>query len=101
MTAQGRGTLFIGAGVEVYDGMVVGENAKEGDVMVHVSREKQLTNFRAKNEGLAEQLEVPLTLSLEDALDYIGDDELVEVTPQSVRIRKQYLTENERKRAGK
>ena len=79
--------------------MVVGENAKEGDVMVHVAREKQLTNFRAKNEGLADQLEVPLTLSLEDALDYIGDDELVEVTPQNVRIRKQYLNENDRKRA--
>ncbi len=99
VTAQGRGTLFIGPGVAVYEGMVAGENAKEGDVHVHVAREKQLTNFRAKNEGLATQLEVPLTLSLEDALDYIGDDELVEVTPQSVRIRKQYLTENERKKA--
>ncbi len=101
VTAQGRGTLFIGDGVPVYGGMVVGENAKDGDVMVHVAREKQLTNFRAKNEGLAEQLEVPLTLSLEDALDYIDDGELVEITPQSVRIRKRYLTENERKRAGK
>ena len=101
VTAQGRGTLFIGPGVPVYEGMVVGENAKDGDVMVHVAREKQLTNFRAKNEGLATQLEVPLNLSLEDALDYIGDNELVEVTPQSIRIRKQYLTENERKRAGR
>ncbi|MGC9599147.1 MAG: translational GTPase TypA [Minisyncoccia bacterium] len=99
VTAQGRGTLFIGPGVAVYEGMVVGENAKDGDVHVHVAREKQLTNFRAKNEGLATQLEVPLTLSLEDALDYIGDDELVEVTPASIRIRKQYLTENERKKA--
>ena len=101
VTAQGRGTLFIGPGVAVYEGMVVGENAKEGDVRVHVAREKQLTNFRAKNEGLATQLETPLTLSLEDALDYIADDELVEVTPQNVRIRKQYLTEAEQKRAGK
>ncbi len=99
VTAQGRGTLFIGPGVAVYEGMVVGENAKEGDVHVHVAREKQLTNFRAKNEGLADQLETPLTLSLEDALDYIADDELVEVTPQNIRIRKQYLTEVERKRA--
>ena len=79
----------------------MGENAKDGDVMVHVAREKQLTNFRAKNEGLADQLETPLALSLEDSLDYIGEDELVEVTPQSVRIRKKYLTDNERKRAGK
>ena len=101
VTAQGRGILFIGAGVEVYEGMVVGANAKDGDVMVHVAREKQLTNFRAKNEGLADQLLTPLTLSLEDALDYIGDDELVEVTPQNVRIRKQYLTDNDRKRANR
>ncbi len=99
VTAQGRGTLFMGDGVEVYAGMVVGENAKEGDVLVHVAREKQLTNFRAKNEGLANQLETPLILSLEDALDYISDDELVEITPENIRIRKKYLTENERKRA--
>ncbi len=99
VTAQGRGKLFIGDGVPVYEGMVVGENAKEGDVMVHVAREKQLTNFRAKNEGLAEQLEVPISLSLEDALDYISDDELVEITPQNVRIRKKYLTDNERRKA--
>ena len=101
VTAQGRGKLFISAGVPVYEGMVVGEAAKEGDVLVHVAREKQLTNFRAKNEGLADQLEVPITLSLEDALDYIGDDELVETTPQSIRIRKKYLNENERKKAGR
>lgn len=100
VTAQGRGVLFISAGVPVYEGMVVGENAKEGDVLVHVAREKQLTNFRAKNEGLADQLEVPLTLSLDDALDYISEDELVEVTPQNFRIRKRYLNENERKKAG-
>ncbi len=101
VTAQGRGKLFISAGVPVYEGMVVGECAKEGDVLVHVAREKQLTNFRAKNEGLADQLEVPVTMSLEDALDYIGDDELVEMTPVSIRIRKKYLNENERKKATK
>jgi len=99
VVAQGRGKLFISAGVSVYEGMVVGENAKEGDVMVHVAREKQLTNFRAKNEGLQGQLEVPINLSLEDALDYIDDSEMVEITPKSVRIRKKYLTENERKKA--
>jgi len=99
ITAQGRGKLFISAGVAVYEGMVVGENAKEGDVMVHVAREKQLTNFRAKNEGLLDQLEVPITLTLEDALDYIDDEEMVEITPKSVRIRKKYLTDNERRKA--
>jgi GTP-binding protein len=101
VAAQGRGKLFVGAGVEVYQGMVVGENAKEGDVMVHVCRERQLTNFRAKNEGLGDQLETPLNLSLEDSLDYIGDDELVEITPKNVRIRKQFLTDNERKKMKK
>ena len=98
VTAQGRGILFISAGVAVYEGMVVGECAKEGDVLVHVAREKELTNFRAKNEGLADQLEVPLTLTLEDALDYISDDELVEITPANIRIRKKYLNENDRKK---
>jgi GTP-binding protein len=101
VTAQGRGKLFISAGVHVYEGMVVGENAKEGDIMVHVAREKQLTNFRAKNEGLQAQLEVPIALSLEDALDYIDDTEMVEITPKSIRIRKKYLTDNERKKASR
>ena len=95
VTAQGRGNLFLGAGVLVYEGMVVGENAKVGDVFVNVCRERQLTNFRAKNEGLQEQLETPLNLSLEDSLNYIGDDELLEVTPKSLRIRKILLTKEE------
>jgi GTP-binding protein len=101
VTAQGRGKLFLSAGVAVYEGMVVGENAKEGDVLVHVAREKQLTNFRAKNEGLADQLEVPITLSLEDSLDYISDEELVEITPENIRIRKKYLNESDRKKTGR
>lgn len=97
VNAQGRGKLFIGDGVQVYEGMVVGQNAKAGDIAVNICKTKQLTNFRGKNEGLQDQLEVPLSLTLEDALSYIGDDEMVEVTPKSVRIRKIYLTENERK----
>jgi GTP-binding protein len=88
----------MGAGVEVYEGMVVGENAKSRDELVNVCRTRQLTNFRAKNEGLQDQLEVPLKLTLEDALDYIHDDELVEITPKNVRIRKKYLTENDRRK---
>ncbi len=96
--AQERGKLFLDAGVAVYEGMVVGQNAKAGDVYVNVCRTRELTNFRAKNEGLGAKLEVPLKLSLEDALDYIGDDELVEATPKSVRIRKMLLTEVERKK---
>ncbi|MEK9172951.1 MAG: GTP-binding protein, partial [Patescibacteria group bacterium] len=97
VNAQGRGKLFMGDGVQVYEGMVVGQNAKAGDIAVNICKMKQLTNFRGKNEGLQDQLEVPLALTLEDALSYIGDDEMVEVTPKSVRIRKIFLTENERK----
>lgn len=97
--AQGRGQLFLGPGVPIYEGMVVGENAKSGDVLVNVCKAKELTNFRSKNEGIEEKLDVPLTLTLEDALSYIADDEMVEVTPQSIRIRKIQLTENDRKRA--
>ncbi len=98
VAAQGRGKLFMSAGVPVYEGMVVGQNAKSGDVPVNVCKTRELTNFRAKNEGLQDQLEVPITLTLEDSLSYIGDDEMVEVTPKSVRIRKILLTDIERKR---
>ncbi|MDP3975180.1 MAG: translational GTPase TypA, partial [Candidatus Jorgensenbacteria bacterium] len=101
ITAQGRGKLFVGPGVPIYEGMVVGQNAKSGDVPVNVCKAKELTNFRSKNAGVIEALDVPLTLSLEDSLSYIGDDEMVEITPKSVRIRKSYLTENERKKVKK
>lgn len=96
--AQERGTLFIGPAVPVYEGMVVGQNAKADDIIINICREKQLTNFRTKNFGIQEGLEVPRQMSLEDALDYIGDDELVEITPENIRIRKMYLNENDRKR---
>ncbi len=98
VAAQGRGKLFVEAGLPAYEGMVVGMNAKSGDVLVNACRTRELTNFRAKNEGLQDQLEVPLKLTLEDALNYINDDELVEITPKNIRIRKMFLTENERKK---
>ena len=93
--------MFIGPGVDVYAGMVVGESPKAGDISVNVCKEKRLTNVRARMSGAQEGLDVPRTMSLEDALDYIGDDELVEVTPKSARIRKVILSEHERKRARK
>lgn len=101
LTAQGRGILFIAPGVEVYEGMVIGENAKDDDLVVNVCKTKELTNFRTKNMGVKEVLDVPHTMGLEDAIDYIGDDELVEVTPKNIRIRKAILKENERRRAAK
>ncbi len=99
VSAQGRGKLFVESGTPAYEGMVVGINAKAGDVLVNACRTRELTNFRAKNEGLQDQLEVPLKLTLEDALNYISDDELVEVTPKNLRIRKMFLSENERRRS--
>lgn len=99
LNAQTRGQLFIGPGINVYEGMVVGQNAKSDDILVNICRTKELTNFRTKNFGIKEQLDVPRIMELEDALEYIGDDELVEVTPNSIRIRKTLRTEVERKRA--
>ncbi len=101
LAAQSRGQLFIVPGVDVYEGMVVGENAKDNDIMVNICKAKELTNFRTKNFGVQESLEVPRQMGLEDALDYIGEDEFVEVTPKNIRLRKAFLTENARKRAGK
>ncbi len=97
--AQERGQLFIGAGVIVYEGMVVGQNAKPEDLVVNVCKEKKLSNMRSKGDGVAEGLTTPRTMSLEEALEYLGDDELLEVTPQSLRIRKMYLKDFERKRS--
>lgn len=100
LNAENRGELFIGPGVEVYEGMVVGENSKmDADIRVNVCKEKQLSNMRAKSDGGMEFLKVPRLMTLENALEYIGDDELVEVTPKSIRLRKIYLTELAEKRA--
>ena len=101
LAAQERGQLFIGAGVEVYGGMVVGQNAKPVDLEVNVCKEKRLSNMRSKGDGGQEKLDTPRAMDLEDALEYIGDDELVEATPKSIRIRKAVLDHLERKRANK
>jgi GTP-binding protein len=96
--AQERGQLFIGPGVAVYEGMVIGQNAKPEDLMVNVCKEKKLSNMRSKGDGVAVGLDTPRTMTLEESLEYVGDDELVEVTPKSIRIRKTFLKEFERKR---
>jgi GTP-binding protein len=89
--AQDRGVLFLGPGVKVYKGQVVGSNARKDDLAVHVCRAKQLTNMRSSGADIAEHFRVPKTMDLEAALEYIVDDELVEVTPQTIRIRKKDL----------
>jgi GTP-binding protein len=99
--AQQRGTLFIGPGVEVYQGMVIGQNSRDQDLEVNPSKSKKLTNVRASSADEGVVLTPPKQMSLEECLEYIGDDELVEVTPQNLRIRKRFLDPNERKRAGR
>lgn len=98
---QDRGTLFVGPGDEVYEGMVVGEHNRENDLIVNVTKGKQLTNVRAAGSDENIILTPPLKLTLEQAIDYIRDDELLEITPMAVRLRKRFLTENERKRRDK
>ncbi len=97
---QERGTLFCNPGDEVYEGMVVGENSRDNDIVVNVAKEKHLTNVRASGSDENVILTPPRRFTLEQAIDFIADDELIEVTPNFIRLRKRYLTENERKRKG-
>ncbi|HZQ04968.1 MAG TPA: EF-Tu/IF-2/RF-3 family GTPase, partial [Anaerolineae bacterium] len=94
--AEGRGILFIGPGTEVYEGMIVGENPREEDVVVNVAKKKHLTNMRSSNADIAVQLAPPRNMSLDDAIEYIADDELIEVTPLNIRLRKKILNNEER-----
>ncbi|GAB2498366.1 translational GTPase TypA [Pseudoxanthomonas sangjuensis] len=98
---QERGRLLVGDGDEVYEGQLVGIHAKDNDLTVNALRAKQLTNIRAAGKDDGIQLTPPIRMSLEQALDFIDDDELVEVTPKAIRLRKKFLTENDRKRAGR
>jgi len=98
---QSRGRLFLGAGNDVYEGQIVGLHSRSNDLPVNPTKGKQLTNVRASGTDEALTLSPPVTHTLEQALEFIEDDELVEVTPVSIRLRKKLLTENERKRAPK
>lgn len=96
---QERAVFFIEPGTKVYEGMVVGENSRDNDMRVNVTKTKQLTNMRASGADEAIRLEPPTVLTLEQALEWITDDELVEITPSSIRLRKKYLTEMDKKNA--
>ena len=100
-SAESRGELFIGPGTEVYAGMIVGLNNRQEDLEINVVKEKHLTNMRSKSSDGAVQLTPYTNLSLEQCIDFIEDDELLEVTPQNLRLRKRYLDSNERKRMSK
>ena len=99
--AEERGDLFIGPGVEVYMGMIVGRHQRENDLEVNVCKAKHLTNIRSSTSDIAVRLTPPLSMSLDRCLEYIAADELVEVTPRSVRMRKRELDAKMRRRAEK
>ena len=101
MAMQERGRLMIEPGEEIYEGQIVGIHSKDNDLTVNALRGKQLTNFRAAGKDDDEGLIPPIKLSLEQALEFIDDDELVEVTPQQIRLRKKFRSETDRKRASR
>lgn len=98
---QERGRLFAKHGDEVYEGQIVGIHSRSNDLTVNCLKGKQLTNVRASGTDEAQVLTPPVKLTLEQALEFINDDELVEVTPNSIRLRKKHLTESDRKRASR
>ena len=95
---QERGSIFIGHQTPVYEGMIIGENSREGDLDVNVLKGKKLTNVRASGTDEATTLTTPRKMSLEDMMAYVNDDELLEVTPENLRLRKKYLCPHERKK---
>ena len=99
--AEERGTLFIGPGVEVYEGMVVGENARGQDMPINICKKKHLTNIRSAGGDMEIRLTPPRRMSLDEAIEYLSDDELLEVTPEAFRIRKRILNTTERGRLTK
>ncbi|MCK5316265.1 MAG: translational GTPase TypA, partial [Anaerolineales bacterium] len=96
--AEERGMLFLGPGVEVYEGMVVGENQRPGDLVVNVCKKRHVTNVRSSFREIDERLTPPREMSLDEAIEYLGDDELLEVTPKNLRIRKRILDSHIRNR---
>jgi len=101
MGLEARATLFIGSGIPVYEGMIIGENSRSNDLEVNPLKSKQLTNVRASGTDEAVKLTPARRMSLEQAVAYIEGDELVEVTPDTIRLRKRYLDPHERKKASR
>jgi GTP-binding protein len=98
---EDRGRMFIGAQADIYEGMIIGEHSRENDLEVNPLKGKKLTNVRASGTDEAVRLTTPITMTLEQAIAYIDDDELVEVTPNAIRLRKRFLDPHERKRMSK
>ena len=98
---QERGPLFVDPAVAIYEWMIIWEHLKWGELVVNATKNKQLTNVRASGTDEALRLVTPKRMTLEEAIDYIGNDEYVEITPENIRLRKKYLTETDRKRFGR
>lgn len=101
LSIEDRGTLFVTPGTEVYEGMIVGEHNRDNDIVVNICKEKQLTNVRSATKEETVKMKTPRLYSLEQALEYLNDDEYCEITPSSIRLRKKILNKNERERAEK
>ncbi|MBV7503883.1 translational GTPase TypA [Bacillus sp. sid0103] len=101
MQVEDRGTIFVEPGTEIYEGMIVGENTRENDITVNITKMKQATNVRSANKDQTSVIKKPRIMTLEESLEYLNEDEYCEVTPESIRLRKKILDKNERERAAK
>src|SRR5699024_8513593 len=101
MGIEDRGTIFIEPGTDIYEGMVVGENARENDIAVNITKAKQQTNIRSANKDQTNVIKRPKICTLEESLEFMSEDEYCEITPKSIRLRKQILDKNEREKAAK
>ena len=101
MQVEDRGTIFIEPGTEIYEGMIVGEHSRENDLTVNVVKVKQATNIRSANKEQTVTMKKPRIMTLEEALEYLNEDEYCEVTPESIRLRKKLLNKSERERVEK
>ena len=98
LNAQGRGETFVEPGTPVYEGMIIGVHPKDQDILINVCKEKKLTNMRSSTADIAKRLSPPVKMSLENALNFIADDELVEITPENFRLRKKLISGTARHR---
>ena len=101
MNLEDRGTIFIEPGTEIYEGMIVGESNREGDLAINLTKQKQKTNVRSANKDQTNVIKEPKILTLEESMNFIADDEYCEVTPESIRMRKMILDSNQRAKANK
>ena len=101
MSVEERGTVFVEPTTEVYEGMIIGENSRDNDLTVNITKAKQMTNVRSANKDQTSVIKRPKKLTLEESLEFLNDDEYCEVTPENIRLRKQILNKNEREKSQK